>query len=96
MPALVVAKRGDATTTTAVANDAFADQIVEGICMKRILFAVALALAASPALAADLPSPGPAPAAPATYSPYVEPVLQLDRLLSRHQWRLRVRHQQLV
>ena len=39
-----------------------------------MLFAVALALAASPALAADLPLPGPAPAAPATYSPYVEPV----------------------
>lgn len=42
--------------------------------MKRVVFAGALALAASPTLAADLPLPGPAPAAPATYSPYVEPV----------------------
>ncbi len=35
--------------------------------MKRILFAVAVALGVSPALAADLPPPGPAPVAPAYY-----------------------------
>jgi outer membrane immunogenic protein len=35
--------------------------------MKRILFAVAVALGVSPALAADLPPPGPPPVAPAYY-----------------------------
>jgi outer membrane immunogenic protein len=43
--------------------------------MNRILFAGALVfVTVTHAIAADLPLPGPAPAAPATYSPYVEPV----------------------